>query len=201
MSRALYGLSIFRLPSFFTKVSTVPSPLMEQFIPTNPVIYNPGAMFVQETFVGCMIITNSIGGYGYDIVLPMLRGNSSYGLFTGKIEGPHTSIACVQTLMRIFNIQVSSDTPFIDVKDPGTGNTYRIYIKYMRSLDLVRLNHTLSQSIARVDFAYFTRFPLNLMQSHSHQSLLDDSGVSKTLNAAAAYVVNKVHHKIHHYVN
>jgi len=174
---SFFGLSVFKLPTVA--------------IPVDPVI------FVQHVpmnrYVGCVIITDSITGYGYDIIIPKLSGQNSYGVFSGKVGGSYSDYDCTHTLMRSIHLPFDNSTRFIEFNDPATGNPHKIYVKYMRRVDLSRLNASLRSSIASNDFAYFTRFPLSTVSvHHNFQTLDDDAGVTRFLNSVASACVSRI---------
>jgi hypothetical protein len=185
---SFFGLSVFKMPSALIGRGHVMTAVE---IPVNPVVYVQHLS--ANKFVGCLIITDSLSGHGYDVLLPKLSGQNSYGIFSGKVGGYYTDYDCTCTLMRAINIHLNQSTPFIEFNDPATGNPYKIYVKYMRRIDLPRLNASLRSSIASNDFTYFTRFPLNVVSIHHNcQTLDDDAGVCRFLNSPASASVSRI---------
>ena len=191
-----FGLSVFKLPSAYIGRQR----FMTSFeIPVEPVLYVQH-MPVNK-YVGCIIITNSLSGYGYDVVLPKLSGQNLYGVFSGRVGGPYSDYDCTQTLMRSINLHIDHSTPFIEFNDNGTDIPYKIYVKYMTRLDLQRMNYSLQSSIASNDFEYFSRFPLNVVSyHHNFNSLNDDAGVTRFLNSSASTSVRRIVQNIHRFV-
>jgi len=190
-------MSFFGLPVFKVPVALIGrGRAMNAFeIPVDPVIYVQH--LPTNKFVGCLIITESLTGHGYDVLLPKLSGQNSYGVLSGKVGGPYSDYDCTHTLLRSINISLDHSTPFIEFTDPATGNPYKIYVKYMRRVDLPRLNASLRSSIASNDFAYFTRFPLNVISiHHNFQTLGDDAGVTRFLNSSASSSVSRIFQNI-----
>lgn len=186
-------MSFFGLPVFKVPVALIGrGRTMNAFeIPADPVIYIQH--IPANKFVGCLIITNSLSGYGHDILLPKLSGQNSYGVFSGKVGGPYSDYDCTHTLMRSINIPLEHSTQFIELTEPSTGNQYKIYVKYMHRVDLPRINASLRSSIASNDFTYFTRFPLNIVSIHHNcQTLDDDAGVCRFLNSSASSSVSRI---------
>ena len=191
---SFFGLSVFRLPSAFVRHS-VPS---IQVVPVDPVIY---IQHIPQNYVGFIIITDSLSGYGYDVLLPKCSGKNSYGVFSGKIGGPYSDIDCARTLARSINIQLDSSTPCIEYSDPATGTPYKVYVKYVRRIDLPRLNSALRTSTASADFAYFTRFPTNTISRYqSCQCINNDAGVSCFLDASASALITRLISNIERFV-
>ena len=186
-------MSFFGLPVFKVPVALIGRGrnMTAVEIPINPVVYIQH--LPTNKFVGCLIITDSLSGHGYDVLLPKLSGQNSYGVFSGKVGGPYSDYDCTHTLMRAINIPLDHSTQFIEFTDPATGFPYKIYVKYMRRVDLPRLNASLRSSIASNDFAYFTRFPLNVISVHHNcQTLYDDAGVTQFLNAPSSACVSRI---------
>jgi hypothetical protein len=182
-------MSFFGLPVFKVPVALVERRSFE--IPVDPVFYVQHLPL--NKFVGCLIITDSFSGYGYDLLLPKLSGQNSYGVFSGKVGGAYSDYDCTHTLMRALNIHLDQSTPFIEFNDPATGNPYKIYVKYMRRVDLPRINASLRSSIASNDFTYFTRFPLSVISIHHNcQTLDDDAGVTRFMNSSASASVLRI---------
>lgn len=185
---SFFGLQIFQIPSaLFGRRRGVAN--IE--IPVNPVVYVQH-MSVNK-YVGCIIITDSLSGYGYDILLPKLSGQSSYSIFSGKVGGPYADFDCMNTLMKAIHLPLSVAPSFIEFGDPASGNPYKIYVKYIRRIDLPRLNASLRSSIASNDFTYFTRFPLsNISIHHICQTIVDDAGVPHFINSLASSCILRV---------
>ena len=193
---SIFGLPIFRLPAALIGRRDVP--ILE--IPVDPVIYVQHAITMNR-YVGCVIITNSISGYGYDLLLPLMSGRNCYSVFSGKVGGSYTDYDCANTLLRAVNLNLRQSTPYIELTDPATGNPYKIFVMYIPRCDLRHLNSSLKYSIASHDYTYFTRFPLDLISRHqSCQSIRNDAGVDCYLNAIAASVVSRIHANIDRYV-
>lgn len=190
---SFYGLPVFKIPSA----------LVGRGIPVDPVVYvqHVPAQYVPAQYVGCIMITDSLSGHGYDMLLPKLSGKNAYGVFSGKIGGPYSDFDCAHTLMRSIHFPLKNHAQFIEFNDPATGTPYKIFVMYMRRIDLPRLNANLRGSIASNDFAYFTRFPLNLISRfHNYQCLKDDSGTDRFLDAPAVALVSRLVPNIHHYI-
>jgi hypothetical protein len=192
---SFFGLPTFKLPTFKLPTVLVSNGRCE--IPVNPVNPVNPVVYVQHLsvnkFVGCLIITDSLSSHGYDVLLPKISGQNSYGVFSGKIGGPYSDYDCTNTLMRSIHIPLEYSSPFIEFNDPSTGNPYKIYVKYMRRVDLSRLNASLSSSIASNDFAYFTRFPLSTVSIyHNFQTLNDDAGVTRFMNSSASAITSRI---------
>lgn len=190
------GLSVFQIPAAF--VGRRP-PTNAFQIPANPVVYVQH--IPANKYVGCVIITNSSSGYGYDLIMPHLSGKSSYGVFSGKVGGLYSDIDCANTLARSINLNISHSTPFVEFNDPSTGNPYKIFVLYMRRFDLQRLNASIRHSIASNDFSYFSRFPTSLISSYqSMQCLKDDAGVDRFFDASACALISRIIPNIGKYV-
>lgn len=185
---SFFGLPVFKVPDALVGRRRT----MNAFeIPVDPVIYVHHLPI--NKFVGCLIITDSLSGYGYDVLLPKLSGQNSYGVFSGKVGRPYNDFDCTHTLMRSIHIPLDHSTQFIEFNDPATGNPYKIYVKYMRRVDLPRLNASLRTSIASNDFTYFSRFPLSVVSiRHNCQTLDDDAGVCRFLNSSASASVSRI---------
>lgn len=185
---SFFGLPVFQIPSALIGRGRNMTAVE---IPVNPVVYIQH--LPTNKYVGCIIITQSLSGYGYDVLLPKLSGQNSYGVFSGKIGGPYSDYDCANTLMRSINIPLEHSTPFIEFNDPATGNPYKIYVKFMRRVDLPRINSSLRSSIASNDFSYFTRFPLSMVSvHHNFQTLHDDAGVIRFLNTPSSSSVAQI---------
>jgi len=191
---SFFGLPVFKVPSALIGRHSLP------VIPANPVIYVPHVSV--QKYVGCIIITDSLSGYGYDILLPKLSGKNAYGVFSGQVNGrPCSDFDCANTLMRSIHFVVNNAAQFIEFTDPATGNPYKIFVMHMRRIDLPRMNANLRGSIASNDFPYFTRFPLNLIsQFHNYQCLRDDAGIDHFLDSTAVALVSRLVPNIHRYV-
>lgn len=193
---SFFGLSIFQIPTaLIGRRQTIHS----MQIPVNPVVYIQH--MPTNKYVGCIIITNSTSGYGYDILMPKLSGKNSYGIFSGKVGGSYSDYECTQTLMRTINFNLPYSAQFIEFNDPATGTPYKVYIMYIRNVNLPRLNTSISHSIASNDFPFFTRFPTSLISKYQNmQSLKDDSGIDHFLDSTASTIVSRIVPNISQYV-
>jgi hypothetical protein len=192
-----FGLPVFQIPTALfgrRNVHTIE-------IPVDPVIYVPNMVTINHRYVGCIFITNSASGYGYDIILPRMSGQNIYSVYSGKVGGLYNDYDCMCTLLSILNLNIDYSTPSIEVRDPSSGIPYKVYVKYLHRLDLPRINNSLNRSIASNDYAYFTRFPTNMISLHqSCQSIKDDAGVDKYLDAISSSIVSKINANIGRYV-
>jgi hypothetical protein len=192
---SFFGLNVFQIPAALIGRRRA----IAAEIPVNPVVYINH--LPADKYVGCIIITDSLSGYGYDMLLPKLSGQNSYGIFSGKVGGPYADFDCMNTLMRAIHLPLTIVPSFIEFSDPASGTPYKIYVKYIRRVDLPRLNTSLRTSIAYNDFTYFTRFPLSNVSVHNiNQTLNDDAGVSRFLNSSATVCVQRVVQNIHRFL-
>lgn len=185
---SFFGLQVFQIPSALIGRSRTMATIE---IPVNPVVYI--RHMSANKYVGCIIVTDSLSGYGYDVLLPKLSGQNSYGIFSGKVGGPYSDFDCMNTLMKAIHFPLTVEPSFVEFTDPASGDPYKIYVKYIRRVDLPRLNASLRSSIASNDFTYFTRFPLsNISIHHICQTLVDDAGVPHFLNSSASSCILRV---------
>jgi hypothetical protein len=193
---SFFGLSVFQVPTaLIGRKQTVQT----MQIPLNPLVYIQH--IPTNKYVGCMIITNSTSGYGYDILMPRLAGKNSYGIFSGKVGGSYSDYDCTQTLLRSINFNLPYSAQFIEFDDPATGTPYKVYIMYIRNVNLPRLNSSIRGSITSNDFSYFTRFPTSLIsQYQSMQCLKDDSGIDHFLDSTASTLLSRVVPNIGKYI-
>lgn len=185
---SFFGLSVFQIPYVVIgRRQTIP------IIPTIPTIPTIQISINPVVYVGCMIITNSTSGYGYDILMPRLAGKNSYGIFSGKVGGPYSDYDCTHTLMRSINFNLPHSAQFVEFNDPATGTPYKVYIMYVRNINLPHLNASIRGSIVSNDFSHFTRFPTSLISRYqSMQCLKDDSGIDQFLDSTASTIVSRV---------